>query len=343
MREAASSSNQNTVLSRPRAPATGASSTGPPARPRRTASALSSPEATNHTRREARIEGRVSVTRSGGALGASYTPTTAASSSCTWGSPGNNDATCASGPIPNKHTSKDGTGPVPRAATASSREYRVAACSTASPSAPSDAGIGCTWCEGMSMWLINASHAWVSLRSRSWSGRKRSSPHHRCTADQSSPTRSETPRSFTSVLMPMPPPVSATWATPRSATALWILPTSSSATAVASSSPSERRTTSGSLTCLLHSSGHVVQVSGRVRVGLVCVQPTQFLGHGQGRAAAGQRHRLVRLPEAFQDRRPTVGTGNHHVPILGRSEEHTSELQSLGHLVCRLLLVYKIL
>src|SRR5215208_8059299 len=30
-----------------------------------------------------------------------------------------------------------------------------------------------------------------------------------------------------------------------------------------------------------------------------------------------------------------------HVPVDGRSEEHTSELQSRGHLVCRLLLEKK--
>src|SRR5699024_4368055 len=119
---AASWSSQNTVRSLPRAPATGASSGSPPATPRRTASALDPPETNNHTWRARRREGSVIVTRNGGGLGESRTPTTAASSSCTCGSPGNNDATCASGPTPSKHTSKRGTGPSPRAATANPRE-----------------------------------------------------------------------------------------------------------------------------------------------------------------------------------------------------------------------------
>src|SRR5207253_4581241 len=52
----------------------------------------------------------------------------------------------------------------------------------------------------------------------------------------------------------------------------------------------------------------------------------------------GSRHRAVRLDEqhVYADRRrPGARNGAH------RSEEHTSELQSRGHLVCRLLLEKK--
>src|SRR5690625_7035144 len=44
---------------------------------------------------------------------------------------------------------------------------------------------------------------------------------------------------------------------------------------------------------------------------------------------------------------PTDVHGGHHItstlPGAGRSEEHTSELKSRGHLVCRLMLEYKTL
>src|SRR5262245_65724210 len=57
-------------------------------------------------------------------------------------------------------------------------------------------------------------------------------------------------------------------------------------------------------------------------------------GQGQGRPDRdGQRH--PRVPARLARRHPS---GQGHVT---RSEEHTSELQSLRHLVCRLLLEKK--
>src|SRR5438045_7581108 len=50
-----------------------------------------------------------------------------------------------------------------------------------------------------------------------------------------------------------------------------------------------------------------------------------------------------RLAAAFHDRQGTVESGISYLESLAgnRSEEHTSELQSLRHLVCRLLLEKK--
>src|SRR5437870_13353866 len=47
------------------------------------------------------------------------------------------------------------------------------------------------------------------------------------------------------------------------------------------------------------------------------------------------------LEQAEVDHVSRVGADLHAVPHLERSEEHTSELQSRGHLVCRLLLEKK--
>src|SRR5437660_12754233 len=53
------------------------------------------------------------------------------------------------------------------------------------------------------------------------------------------------------------------------------------------------------------------------------------------------------LPISFLSARRYIGSSYHpatrtgHAGIPGRSEEHTSELQSRGHLVCRLLLEKK--
>src|SRR5215208_8158737 len=49
---------------------------------------------------------------------------------------------------------------------------------------------------------------------------------------------------------------------------------------------------------------------------------------------------LFRSPEAGRQVDEQL-TEPHHVAARGRSEEHTSELQSRGHLVCRLLLEKK--
>src|SRR5439155_24249713 len=53
------------------------------------------------------------------------------------------------------------------------------------------------------------------------------------------------------------------------------------------------------------------------------------------RARPDGRRRLARVCAALRPQGLPV------VPALGRSEEHTSELQSRGHLVCRLLLEKK--
>src|SRR2546425_8586557 len=47
---------------------------------------------------------------------------------------------------------------------------------------------------------------------------------------------------------------------------------------------------------------------------------------------------LLNRPEGFFAFRPAA---NHDVLLISRSEEHTSELQSLAYLVCRLLLEKK--
>src|SRR5207302_5233710 len=47
------------------------------------------------------------------------------------------------------------------------------------------------------------------------------------------------------------------------------------------------------------------------------------------------RHRRIRLRDGFSGLRSSAA------PVQPRSEEHTSELQSRGHLVCRLLLEKK--
>src|SRR5439155_16819691 len=88
-----------------------------------------------------------------------------------------------------------------------------------------------------------------------------------------------------------------------------------------------------------------------VELGLLPTRPTLLVfGGSQGArainyAVAGALER--RLPDAVN---VVWGTGTAHLPALtssssrrssARSEEHTSELQSLGHLVCRLLLQKK--
>src|SRR3989442_7154978 len=57
------------------------------------------------------------------------------------------------------------------------------------------------------------------------------------------------------------------------------------------------------------------------------------VGGGDGLARSPRRHR--------RERRRTLAGGDRSAPELHRSEEHTSELQSRPHLVCRLLLEKK--
>src|SRR5687767_15336581 len=51
--------------------------------------------------------------------------------------------------------------------------------------------------------------------------------------------------------------------------------------------------------------------------------------------------RSQRIAHASPGRAPMVATSWHQAARSGRSEEHTSELQSLAYLVCRLLLEKK--
>src|SRR5947199_5526030 len=62
------------------------------------------------------------------------------------------------------------------------------------------------------------------------------------------------------------------------------------------------------------------------------------LGAARRRRAPARRAPAARRSAAL-DRRGRAGDA--HVPTPHRSEEHTSELQSLRHLVCRLLLEKK--
>src|SRR5207253_4739477 len=57
------------------------------------------------------------------------------------------------------------------------------------------------------------------------------------------------------------------------------------------------------------------------------------------RSAAPTRVRDLRIDDDVHEARP--GCGQRALATSGRSEEHTSELQSRGHLVCRLLLEKK--
>src|SRR5687767_15197494 len=64
------------------------------------------------------------------------------------------------------------------------------------------------------------------------------------------------------------------------------------------------------------------------------------------RAAAVSRrvarfHRRQDAGQAVEDDRQADGAARVRQPLVGRSEEHTSELQSLAYLVCRLLLEKK--
>src|SRR5438045_6492512 len=62
-------------------------------------------------------------------------------------------------------------------------------------------------------------------------------------------------------------------------------------------------------------------------------------GTAAARAGAGERTEYPKAPNAMMTRMLRfILAALSAVPCLARSEEHTSELQSLRHLVCRLLL-----
>src|SRR5439155_7601524 len=68
---------------------------------------------------------------------------------------------------------------------------------------------------------------------------------------------------------------------------------------------------------------------------------TLFRSNSRARRTLRGRYKLRLRPSALAGRWMPQGgeLGEHGVPV--RSEEHTSELQSRGHLVCRLLLEKK--
>src|SRR2546425_8021581 len=69
---------------------------------------------------------------------------------------------------------------------------------------------------------------------------------------------------------------------------------------------------------------------------------TTLFRSGADEAHLAVRHELVQCAERLLDRGQPVGTVVLvEVDVVGRSEEHTSELQSLAYLVCRLLLEKK--
>src|SRR2546422_7847238 len=95
-------------------------------------------------------------------------------------------------------------------------------------------------------------------------------------------------------------------------------------------------------------SGVVVGVSGWSWLGVRVVHPGLFLGvvllatEVQARPQPRESDLLElpgEVPEGFGDGRQGGSFSDHGFILdLGRSEEHTSELQSRLHLVCRLLL-----
>src|SRR5262245_34409370 len=80
-------------------------------------------------------------------------------------------------------------------------------------------------------------------------------------------------------------------------------------------------------------------------VGLGCMSMSGIYGKGDDAESITVVHRALDLGINFIDSSDMYGWG-HNEELLGRalkgrSEEHTSELQSLRHLVCRLLLEKK--
>src|SRR5690625_3934819 len=64
-------------------------------------------------------------------------------------------------------------------------------------------------------------------------------------------------------------------------------------------------------------------------------QPLEQVGHACGRSGSGD---IAGCGASSLDSLATRLSGNAECVVSQRSEEHTSELQSRGHLVCRLLL-----
>src|SRR5690625_5520120 len=71
----------------------------------------------------------------------------------------------------------------------------------------------------------------------------------------------------------------------------------------------------------------------------VCQESVINSGHIHFRSTFWNRNRLS--PELFVQYQYNNNLGLNNRGLAGRSEEHTSELQSRGHLVCRLLLEKK--
>src|SRR3712207_8510879 len=80
-----------------------------------------------------------------------------------------------------------------------------------------------------------------------------------------------------------------------------------------------------------------LEVSG---LGLGCMGMSQAYGTADRAESIATIHRALDLGVTFLDTADVYGDG-HNEELVGRSEEHTSELQSRQYLVCRLLLEKK--
>jgi aminoglycoside phosphotransferase (APT) family kinase protein len=235
-----SRSRNQMVAALPCTPAAGISWTsgGVAARTRPTASALPSPLATNHTSSDRLSAAKVRLTRSGGGLGESVTATAISSPRSSCGKPGNNDATCPSGPTPsivrwNRPATTDRT----------TSEYDAAAASTEAASAVD----GISWIRAGSTPTTssNAARAWPALRSGESGATNRSSPQKKSMRDQSTSLSGASRAISRWMASAMVPPVSATCGTSPVAWQFATSRTKAPATEVASSSADSCTSTRG--------------------------------------------------------------------------------------------------
>src|SRR5450756_1335018 len=305
---AAAASISQSVVSVPVAWPAGALETDRPASDAWTAVAFSAPAATIHTSRADWIAGNVRLTRSGGGLGESSTPTTVRSTTPSAALPGKSDATCPSGPNPRSSTSKRGTaGPSDASAESSCASAAAASSGVAIPSAPF-AGIGWTFSGGISNRSISATRACVSFRSGSPVGRKRSSPHHRWTPVQSIAEHTTEWAACSSVAIPTVPPVSTTCTVARTACASRTRVSNLTATASARTLASGWTTTRRMRSALVDQGESLGQ---DLAVDLVGVEATQLLA--QTLAEQPERHREgPRRLSWLHERRPLAVRAAEH-------------------------------
>src|SRR5690625_5844368 len=86
--------------------------------------------------------------------------------------------------------------------------------------------------------------------------------------------------------------------------------------------------------------GKTNELDGELESGYY-VEPTIFKGDNKMRVFQEEIFGPVLSVATFKDKEEAMEIANDTLYGLGRSEEHTSELQSRGHLVCRLLLEKK--